>query len=459
MLATSTRHWASSRRGWKSMPESGGKPRNASLAVVMLLVVLFALGIQSVKPVTVRAESGRVIDLFTQKAPFDGRGMNQSSDAFEPQELVILYGNVTYNDYPVANKLVSFLVSGPQNPIQNITYASSNSTDQNGTAQVSFRIPWPSENPEVIVFGKWFAIATVDIAEQAVVDTLAFQVGWLIRITNITTLNDQLKPQTRFLRQETIVFNLTMENIAMTAKSGTITVGVQDATSHPIMHIQSDNLVFHPGITYLPISSQIPITATIGQASILAAAYTAPPENGGVLYSPAISSAFDIITRDVAVTSVRPSNTIVTSGESLNITVTVKNKGNETESFNVATYFDNMLVGKKFVAGLEPQTETSLLFDWNTSGIPTGNYVIRAVADKVEGEIEIDAYDNTFIDGAVMILPILFPFAMFDWIFLLFMFIVALIASLILLLFIGHLRRRRRKPKSHLFTIVAHPHV
>jgi hypothetical protein len=140
--------------------------------------------------------------------------------------------------------------------------------------------------------------------------------------------------------------------------------------------------------------------------------------------------------------------------------VTVKNKGNETESFNVTAYYDNTLIGRKLVAGLEPQTETSLLFvDWNTSGIPTGNYVIRAVADKVEGEIEIDTYDNTFIDGTVMILPILFPFAMLDWIFLLFMFIVALIASLILLLFIGYLRRRRRKPKSHLFTIVAHPHV
>jgi hypothetical protein len=441
------------------MPESRGKPRNASLAVVMLLVVLFALGIQSLKPVTVHAASGRVIDLFTQKAPFDGRGINQSSDAFEPQELVILYANVTYNDYPVANKLVSFLVSAPPNPIQNITYPSSNSTDQNGMAQVSFRIPWPSENPETIVFGKWFAIATVDIAEQAVVDTLAFQVGWLIRITNITTLNDQLKPQTRFLRQETIVFNLTVENIAMTAKSGTITVGVQDVASHPIMHIQSANLVFQPGIIYLPISSQIPITATIGQASILAAAYTAPPENGGVLYSPAISSAFDIITRDVAVTAVRPSNAIVTSGESLNITVTVKNKGNETESFNVTAYYDNTLIGRKLVAGFDPQMETSLLFDWNTSDIPTGNYIIRAVADKVQGEIEIDTYDNTFIDGTVMILPILFPFAMLDWIFLLFMFIVALMASLILLLFISYLRRRRRKPKSHLFTIVAHPHV
>jgi hypothetical protein len=437
------------------MLESGKKQRNANFPAVMLLVFLIVLGAQLSKSITVHAESGRVIDLFTQKAPFDGRGINQSSDAFQPQELVILYANVTYNDYPVANKLVSFLVTGPPNPIQNITYSSSNSTDQNGTAQVSFRIPWPSENPEVIVFGKWSVIATVEIAEQAVADTLTFQVGWLIRITNITTLDAELIPKTRFLRQEAVVFNLTIGNIAKTQKPGTITVDVQDATGQPIMRMQSDNLVFQPGKTYLSASSQIPITATIGQASVLAVAYTAPPEKGGILYSPAISSTFDIITRHVVVIAVVPSNTIVTSGESLNITVTVKNMGNETESFNVIAYYDNMPIGKEFATGLKPLTQTSLVFDWNTSSIPAAVYVIKAVADKVEGEIEVEG--KIFVDGTVTILP---PFPMLDWIILLSMFIIALIGSLILLLFIGYLRRRRRrKLKGRLFAVVVRPHI
>jgi hypothetical protein len=108
--------------------------------------------------------------------------------------------------------------------------------------------------------------------------------------------------------------------------------------------------------------------------------------------------------------------------------------------------------------GLVPQMDTSIVFEWNTSGVATGNYVIKAVADKVEGEI--DTGDNTFIDGTVIIFSTSFPFITLDWIFLLFMFIIALMGSLILLLFIGYLKRRKRKrPPSRIFTVVARPHV
>ena len=459
MQVTLAHVWALPAEEGKSMLESARRPRKANIAMLAVLLILAASVVQPARPVAVSATSGRVIDLYTQKARFDGKGINQSSDAFEPQELVVLYANVTYNDYPVAQKNVGFAVYGPVNPVQNITRdVGANSTDQNGIAQFSFRIPWPSDDPEKKIFGKWFVIATVSIAGQTVTDTLTFQVGWIIKITNIETLNDQLKPQTRFLRREAIVFNLTVENIALTEKSATITIDVQDATNHPIIHIQKENLVFQPGTTYLTVSSQIPTTATIGQASISAAAYTWPPENGGVLYSPAFSATFEIITRDVAITAVKPSSTFVTSGQTLNITVTAKDKGNETESFNVTAYYDKTPIGKILVAGLAPQMQTNIIFEWNTSGIPSGNYVISGVADTVEGEIE--TADNTYVDGTVTVVPSLLPFIIPDWIILLFMFVIALIASLILLLFLGYLRRRRRrKPASRLFIVVAHPHI
>jgi hypothetical protein len=458
MQVTLAHVWALPAGEGKSMLESARRPRKANIAMLAVLLILAALVVQPARPVAVSAASGRVIDLHTQKAPFDGKGINQSSDAFEPQDSVVLYALVTYNDAPVAQKLVAFQVNGPANPLLNITTVGSASTGQDGIAQFSFRIPWPNDDPEKKIFGQWFAIATVSIADQTVIDTLTFKVGWIIKITNIETLNDQLKPQTRFLRREAIVFNLTVENIALTEKSATITIDVQDATNHPIIHVQKENLVFQPGTTYLTVSSQVPTTATIGQASISAAAYTWPPENGGVLCSPAFSATFEIITRDVAMTAVKPSSTFVTSGQTLNITVTVENKGDETESFNVTAYYDNTPIGKILVAGISPQMQTNIIFEWNTSGVPSGNYVISGVADTVEGEIE--TADNTYVDGAVTIVPSILPFIIPDWIILLFMFVVALIASLILLLFLGYLRRRRRrKPSSRLFTVVAHPHI
>lgn len=437
------------------MQEKKRKVRKINPVAIILLTVLTASVVLCTKPVSALIGSGAVIDLFNQKTPFNGKGMNQSSDAFEPQELVILYANVTYNGYPVANKLVSFEVHGPANGFQNITTVGSSLTNQSGIAQFSFRLPWPSENPEKIIFGEWFVLATVDVAQQVVVDSLTFQVGWLVRITNIATLDAELKPQKKFLRQDMIVFNLTVENIAFTEKSGTITIDAQDAAGHPIIHIEIKNLVFRPGKNYVLSSSQVPITGTIGPATVSAAVYTAPPESGGVLYSPAISSTFEVITRDIAVTAVILSKTVVKSGEVVEITVRVRNKGNETESFNVTVYRDHTLIDVKHVAALASSSEAETLFEWNTTGVATGDYVITAVAVPVKGEIELG--DNTLVDGTVTISPYAILFV-FPW-WMLLIFVLAVIASLVLLFLLYYLRRRRKKPARRVYTVIVHPRI
>jgi hypothetical protein len=269
---------------------------NARILLTLLVAVLATSLLVHAGNSISSASSGRVIDLFTQKAPFDGKGANQSSDAFEPQELVILYAQVTYNDYPVALKLVAFKVNGPPNTLENITVTGSSTTNDSGIAEFSFRIPWPSTDPEKKVFGEWNVISPVDIADVRVVDTLTFLVGWIVRITNIATLDAELRPEVYYLRQSTIVFNLTVLNSARTAKPGTINIDVQDSAVHPIIHIQLDNLVFQPGLSYVNASATSPLDASIGLATVSAVPYTAPIELGGVLYSPAIATTFEIVT-------------------------------------------------------------------------------------------------------------------------------------------------------------------
>jgi hypothetical protein len=424
------------------------KRAHKTIPVAMILLIILAASMflyTGLAPVS--AKSGAVIDVFTQKTP-SGKGINQSSDGFEPQELVVLYANVTYNEDPVVNENVGFQVNDPTGAtVLNRGMA----TGANGIATVSFRLPTN------VTFGTWIAIAKVEVSSEKVQDTLTFRVGWMIRITNIATLDAELKPQTRFLRQDVIVFNITVENIALTNKSSTITIDVQDAARYPIIHSELTNLVFPPGKNYVISSSQVPITATIGLATVSAGAYTAPPESGGILYSPAIASTFDIITRDIAVTAVIPSKTIVQRGEVDEITVKVKNKGNETESFNVTVYYDSVSIGKQYVSNLAPSNETQILFEWNTSDVLPGNYRITAVAGPVKGEIEI--YDNTYVDGAVAIMPYFSLFALQWWIFLL-MFMLAVVASLVLLLLLFYLRRRRRKkPPQRVYTVIVHPHI
>lgn len=422
-------------------------------ALVMFLLVMVASAFVHVKTVSVEAQSGRVLDLFTQRG---GIGANQSSDMFQSQELVVLYALVTYNDDPVANKLVGFHADGPSNPFENETAGGSSSTNESGIAEFSFRIPWPVEMPETKVFGEWAIIATVDVADQRLVDTLTFKAGWLIEITDIATLDAQGKHEECYSRQDTIVFDLTVENNAKTVKPATITIDAQDSVGHPIIHIQLEDLVVPPGSIHINASAPIPVEASLGEATVLAAAYTAPVAHDGVLYSPPVSTTFEIIENDIAVVAVIPSETVVQKGEVVEIVVKVKNIGNETVSFGVAVYYDHALVGEEHIEDLASSAETHLVFIWNTTDVSQGTYIISAVAETVEGEIE--TADNTFVDGTVTVmLSAQWP----SFIIIAFLVGLMIISALVLFLFLGIVRRRRRKKKQprSFYAIISRPHI
>jgi archaellum component FlaF (FlaF/FlaG flagellin family) len=106
--------------------------------------------------------------------------------------------------------------------------------------------------------------------------------------------------------------------------------------------------------------------------------------------------------RDVAVTNVAVSRTWAYQGWPVNVTVTVKNNGNVTETFDLHTYYASSLIGTITVTGLTPNEERNVLFMWDTTGVAEGNYTIKAQADPVPFEFNLG--DNTLVDGAVSIL-------------------------------------------------------
>jgi hypothetical protein len=111
---------------------------------------------------------------------------------------------------------------------------------------------------------------------------------------------------------------------------------------------------------------------------------------------------FMSLIRDVAVTSVEPSRDWAYQGWTVNINVKVKNKGNVSETFNVATYYDTNLIQTKTVANLAPNEERTITFTWDTTGVPEGNYTIKAEADAVPYELNLG--DNALTDGKVWII-------------------------------------------------------
>jgi hypothetical protein len=116
--------------------------------------------------------------------------------------------------------------------------------------------------------------------------------------------------------------------------------------------------------------------------------------------------------RDLAIVDVIPSRTqayekfVVGTRvyESIiNITVIVRNEGGMTETFTVSTYYDDTLIGTpQTVTNLNPDTNATLTFRWNTTNLPLYvNYTIKAYAPEVPGEISTE--NNLYLDGKVII--------------------------------------------------------
>jgi len=230
---------------------------------------------------------GPFLDVFTQQPePYSGRGPNESSDAFAPQEEVILYGEAHYNCEPIEYKFVTFEVRDPTDKV--IAYRVG-ATDQYGIAMVSFRL---ASNA---TFGIYTVFANVEILGEIANDTLSFRVGWIIGNLKVMTLDETGAAETFFARGEHICFNLTAENIAFTHRVVTFTVVAYDECGVPIGCVVLRGFIIRPGASQIfMISVQIPRWAFVGVAFVYANAYTDLPTAGGVPYCPEVSTAFTI---------------------------------------------------------------------------------------------------------------------------------------------------------------------
>lgn len=108
---------------------------------------------------------GRLIDVYTQRG---GSGQDQPDGNFTFGEDVQLISDVTYNGQPMQQKLVAFQVLNSHNQtviLRTVT------TDQDGRASISFRIPNVFES-----LGTWKVISVVEIAEEIAWDIVTFRV-------------------------------------------------------------------------------------------------------------------------------------------------------------------------------------------------------------------------------------------------------------------------------------------
>jgi hypothetical protein len=221
---------------------------------------------------------GRVIDLYTcvYDDPYGGQGPMQPSDMFWPQKEVCLCANVTYNNWPVQNKLVAFEVRDPSGALVTILTATSN---EYGVACTSYRIPWPCDDPEALI-GVWTVIATVDIACIVVNDTMQFHFDYLVNIIDVFT------DKTEYGHCEDIKVTVEFTSHAMQERAVLLTVVIHDELNYPIgvayFNTTIGGAVWCQAKYYMAnFTIHVPKHAAAGLASIYANAYNTWPSLGG----------------------------------------------------------------------------------------------------------------------------------------------------------------------------------
>ncbi len=108
-----------------------------------------------------------------------------------------------------------------------------------------------------------------------------------------------------------------------------------------------------------------------------------------------------VISPDVAVVSVTLSILKANAGEIVTINVTAANRGETIETFKVTIYYNNTQIAAQTVSDLTPSSSKTLQFNWDTTNVSKGVYTIRATAETLPGELNLE--DNNFASGLLEI--------------------------------------------------------
>jgi len=261
---------------------------------------------------------GAVIDLYTSQNRFCGqitdpdnvgKGIDQPCDALTDDVNVTLFAKVTWGGAPVMHVLVAFEVwwdvaidwqHQDQQPVpknQCVLYRTAE-TDKDGIAQIWFRVPTPCPGR---MHGKWMAIVKAKIQDDPIMDTMPFDVGWLLTLTE-SPEGLTLDRSTYIREVDCVCFNVTVKSISWIPKHLTLIAVIYDDCDVPIGQWVI-NTVIDPGAYCSPnhelivVYCHLPVPqwAYVGQGKIYVSAFTALPRDCGIPYCPEVSRTFSIV--------------------------------------------------------------------------------------------------------------------------------------------------------------------
>jgi hypothetical protein len=196
-----------------------------------------------------RERAGCQLDVYTSTNRFCGQvttkvgiGPDAPADALTPDVNFTIFAQVLWNGKPVMHVLVAFEVlweyaidwaAETLDPVPKnecIAYRTAE-TDKDGIAQIWLRVPTPCETP---VMGKWLVIATAKIQEVKQIDTMRFDVGYLLNIIETWTTSDGTPDDAFCAPCDLIGFGADVRIIAQMPKNVALVWVVYDDCDVPI---------------------------------------------------------------------------------------------------------------------------------------------------------------------------------------------------------------------------------
>jgi hypothetical protein len=244
------------------------------------------------------------IDVYTElhrdpcyNTSFTGEGINETADAFRPQEKVTLFASVVYKGSPRQNKPVSWVITGPGGEIEFKMSSVTGDDDcgplNNGIANITFTIPWTCNDTynDLYIYGEWTVVVSVLLPdpecgeEITYTDTLTFEVCDILVVQWIID-----GYQTRAFYELDVwkqcwdmEFQLNVTNCALEVREGIIGITLFDDVMMPIGALQFA-MNFTPGENVFSTGDiHIPKWAYPGEnARVVADVYLFDCETGGV---------------------------------------------------------------------------------------------------------------------------------------------------------------------------------
>jgi len=264
------------------------------------------------QPITIYEKALTGIDVYEVRKPIwpgdpggkSGEGTDLPGRPYDPQSLVVLEAYVFYNGEPVQCKIVSFEVTIPRLE-QCILYRTDRTGDDpddpkdaDGIAWIEFRIPelcWEYGGPE-FYFGKWLVTVTVEMCEVKYMDTMEFDMGYILTLSNMVSVGETFK------KCEYVTFDVKVTNIDWLIVPATIILVVYDDNEVPIgqevVGIDVPAGAFcNPKTITVRLALHIPKYAYVGTERPIGYInlFTALPSECGLAYCPEVSDRFVIL--------------------------------------------------------------------------------------------------------------------------------------------------------------------